>query len=87
MLATSSEMNGGVSGGFARTKSPSVATNVRGWVSTTFRKRSAQNSAASRWSRRQAIRWATRCRFSISDRRSMIGTAHSSPSVSGRVSW
>ncbi len=67
----------------------SAMTRIRslGRSSAACNMREAQVSARSRSSSAAATRTATRRRFSISARRSMIGNAHSSPSLSGWPDW
>ena len=62
---------------------PSTRTKSVGFSSTTPTMRSAQSPARSRSRRVDAIRTATRRKFSISASRSISGSAHNSPSLSG----
>ncbi|MNN27528.1 hypothetical protein D3C81_1410660 [compost metagenome] len=83
----SSATNAGVIGGAERAMSATVKTTLLASRSAISIKRSAQSSARLRSSRLAMTRDATRRRFSISARRSMIGMAHSSPRVSGVMVW
>ena len=82
-----SATNGVVSGGFSRTISASTSTTSPGSVADTSSIRSTQYAARSRSRRAVITCTATRRRFSSSASRSMIGIAHSSPSVSGGTDW
>ena len=82
-----SATNGIVSGGFSRTISARTSTTFAGSVADTSNICSTQYAARSRSRRAAMTCTATRRRFSSSARRSMIGIAHNSPSLSGVTDW
>jgi hypothetical protein len=67
----------------------SASTRIKsvGFRSTTLTIRSAHSLARSRSRRADAIRTATRRRFSINASRSISGSAQSSPSLSASTDW
>ncbi|MNZ46193.1 hypothetical protein D3C78_638690 [compost metagenome] len=84
---TSSATNELVIGGFERAMSATLSTMLFGSHSAASVIRSAQSSARLRSFHFAMTREATRRRFSIKARRSMIGIAHNSPRVSGVTVW
>ena len=74
-------------GGLERAMSAVTRIRLFGSCSATSIIWSAQSSARLRSLVAAAMRAATRRRFSISARRSMIGMAHSSPSFSAAAAW
>jgi hypothetical protein len=76
-----------VIGGSERTMSATTRIRLFGSFSTAAAIRSAQVPASSRSVQPAATRTPTRRRFSIRASRSMIGMAHSSPSLSGVTVW
>ncbi len=83
----SSATNGLTMGGSERAMSAITRIRLFGSLSAISIIRFAQSCARFKWSLAAAIRAPTRRRFSISARRSMIGIAHNSPSVSGVTVW
>ena len=73
--------------GFDRAMSATTNTTLLGSVPAVVVIASAQRAASLRSLQSSITRAATRRRFSISARRNMIGTAHSSPSLSGAMVW
>ena len=74
-------------GGLERAMSAMTRIRLFGSVSTVSIIRSAQMLARFRSTRPTERRTATRRKFSMTARRSMIGVAHNSPSLSGETIW
>ncbi|MBK7332822.1 MAG: hypothetical protein IPI87_10825 [Betaproteobacteria bacterium] len=83
----SSATKGLVSGGFDRAMSAMTRMRLLGSLPATSSISSAHAAARLRSTMAAAIRAPTRRRFSMSARRSMMGIAHSSPSLSGVTVW
>ena len=76
-----------VAGGADRAKSATASTKLLGSLAATSVRVSAHASAQLRSDRSSLTRARDARRLSINARRSMIGIAHSSPSVSGVTFW
>ncbi len=74
-------------GGAERAMSATASTTLLASCSAVSIRRSAQSLARLRSLQLAMTRKATRRRFSIRARRSMMGIAHSSPSISGVTLW